>query len=172
MKPNLLTILSIAGAMLIFSGCGKSDTSAQSGAANDAKAANSVREFEITASDTMKFNITEIRALPGEKLRITLANIGQMPKQAMAHNWALLVPMSDADVMALSSAAASRAPEYLPEDRTKVLAHTKLLGPKETDSIEIVAPSAPGEYPYICTFPGHAALMRGKLIVSAGPSKS
>lgn len=93
-----------------------------------------------------------------------------MPKQTMAHNWVLLMPMSDADVTAFSTAAASHAPEYMPEDRYKVIAHTKFLGPNETDTIEISAPATPGVYPYLCSFPGHAALMRGKLIVS--PAKS
>jgi azurin len=170
MKYNLIAILATVGAMLTFSGCGKSDSSSQSTGANSTQAASGVRQIELTANDSMRYNLTEIHAQPGEKLQITLTNIGHMPKQAMAHNWVLLMPMSDADVTAFSTAAFSHAPEYLPEDRSKMITHTKFLGPSETDTIEINAPSTPGEYPYLCSFPGHAALMRGKLIVS--PTKS
>ena len=165
MKSNHCILLTlITGAALVLGGCGKSEAPATAAAATD------VRVVEITANDTMKFNVVEIHAQSGEKLRISMTNLGRMPKQAMAHNWVLLTPMSDADVTAFSMAVASRAPDYLPEDRSKILAHLKLLGPNENDTIEITAPSAPGEYPYICSFPGHATFMRGKLIV--GPAKS
>ena len=46
----------------------------------------------------------------------------------------------------------------------QVIAHTKLLGPGESDVIEFDAP-APGTYPFVCTFPGHAPLMNGQLVV-------
>ena len=45
---------------------------------------------------------------------------------------------------------------------------TKLLGPKQTDTITFNAPSEPGEYPYICSFPAHLmAGMKGVLVVQA-----
>ena len=48
------------------------------------------RKIEIAASDTMKFEITEIRAKAGERLSVTLVNKGTMPKFSMGHNWVLL----------------------------------------------------------------------------------
>ena len=58
------------------------------------------------------------------------------------------------------------APNYMPKDMSKVIAHnTKVLGPGESETVDFTAPTTPGEYPYICTFPGHFATMRGKLIV-------
>ena len=45
-----------------------------------------------------------------------------------------------------------------------VLANTKVVGGGEKDTIEFTAP-APGTYDYICTFPGHYAIMKGKLVV-------
>ncbi len=157
-----------AGAAVLLGACGKSN--APVAATTASVATDGVRTIELTANDAMKFNVTEIRAQPGEKLRVSLTNLGHMPRQAMAHNWVLLRSMDDAAVLSFASAAASKMPDYLPDDRTAVLAHTKFLGGGETDTIEFSAPAQPGEYPYLCSFPGHAALMRGKLIV--GPAKT
>jgi azurin len=159
--PRFLLALA-AGSSLLFTGCGKSEAPANSAAAAPA---DGVRTVEITANDAMKYSVTEIRAHPGEKLRVTLTNLGHMPKQAMGHNWVLLTPRDDAAVLAFSASVASRLPDYMPEDKSAVLAHTKVLGGGESDSVEFAAPTTAGEYPFLCTFPGHAALMHGKLIV-------
>ena len=47
-----------------------------------------------------------------------------------------------------------------------MVAHTKLLGGGESDEITFTAPAA-GEYPFICTFPGHFAIMQGVMTVKA-----
>lgn len=127
-------------------------------------AAAAVRTVSVTANDQMKFNLSEIRAKTGEKIKVTLKNEGSVPKAAMAHNWVLLKPMNDEGVNAFSMAAMQKAPEYLPADKSAIVAHTKLLGPGESDTVEFTAPAA-GQYPFICSFPGHSALMKGKLIV-------
>ena len=61
-------------------------------------------------------------------------------------------------------AAASKSNDYIPEGTIEVIAHTKMIGGGETTVIEFVAPEA-GTYTYICSFPGHYAMMKGKLIV-------
>jgi azurin len=165
--PSLFLTL-MAGGALFVAGCSKSEAGATDATAA-APAANGVREIEITADAPMTFSVAEIRAQAGEKLRVAFTNLGRMPKQAMAHNLVVLVPMDDAAVNALAQSAAANTPEYLPADAAKIVVHTRLLGPKETDTIEFAAPATAGMYPFVCTFPGHAALMRGKLIVTAKP---
>jgi azurin len=121
---------------------------------------------QISGDDTMKFSVTLIEAKAGEPLRVILTNSGKMPKQAMAHNWVLLKPCSEADFNAFGMAAAMAAPTHIPAAKAAdILAQTKLLGPGESETIEFKAPSQPGEYPFLCTFPGHYALMKGKLVV-------
>lgn len=173
-RSRILLSLLAAGTIAL-TGCGRTDASGGGAAAapaaggataSAAPAAAGPRVIELSADDTMKFNLTEIRAKAGETLRVTLTNKGRMPRQAMAHNWVLLKPMSDADVNAFGMSAATKVPDYLPADKASVVAHTKLLGGGETDSIEFTAPTAAGEYPFLCTFPGHFALMKGKLIVN------
>lgn len=113
----------------------------------------------------MKFNIEVIEASPGEEIRINFHNIGRMPKQTMGHNWVLFKKISEADLNKLVMEAAQAAPDHLPKDRSAILVHTNILGPGQSESITFKVPTEPGEYPFACTFPGHFALMRGKLIV-------
>lgn len=160
---SILPLLPLAALLTLgLAACGKSETSAP---AEAPAAADGVRNVNLTANDQMQFSLKEIQAAPGEKLRLVFSNVGRMPKQSMGHNWVLLKPMTDSEINALAMGAASRKPDYMPEDMGAVLAHTKLLGGGEMDMINFTAPSVPGEYPYLCTFPGHFAVMRGKLVV-------
>jgi azurin len=136
------------------------------GMATFARAENAKpRVIEVTGNDAMKYNISEIDAQPGEALEVVMTNIGELPKAAMSHNWVLLKPMTDEEISAFAMSAMTKAPDYLPDDKSAVLAHTKTLGSKESDKVDFNAPTAKGEYPFICTFPGHFAMMKGKLIV-------
>ena len=166
----------LLASLLVLAGCGGGETKSTSTppsepapaapAAEPVSVENGVKVVHLTGNDLMKFNLATIEAAPGEALRVELKNVGKMPKQAMAHNFILLQPMSDADLNALGITASMAAPTYMPKDMSKVIAHTtKMLGPGESETIDFKAPTEPGEYPYICTFPGHFATMRGKLIV-------
>jgi len=134
-------------------------------AASSALAAGAAREIAINANDAMQFNVKEIVAKPGETLRVKLSHVGKLPKASMGHNWVLLKPMTASELNAFAMACAKSPPQYLPADQSAILAHTKLLGGGESDTVEFTAPSAPGEYPFVCTFPGHFTLMKGKLVV-------
>ncbi len=47
---------------------------------------------------------------------------------------------------------------YIAPDFAKdVIAATKLLGPGESDTITFTAPYVPGDYVFLCAFPGHYA---------------
>ncbi|HEY0945970.1 MAG TPA: plastocyanin/azurin family copper-binding protein, partial [Opitutaceae bacterium] len=90
-----LLLVVTAAAALVVAGCGKKSTSSADAAA-PAPASSGPRVVEITANDSMKFNVTRIEAAAGEELRIVLRNVGSMPKEAMGHNWVLLKQGSDA----------------------------------------------------------------------------
>ena len=148
---------------LLLAGCGKKDDAASSSATGGADA---VATLEFTANDSMKFNLTRAEVRAGQQVRVILTNIGSMPKAAMGHNWVLL--KKGVDVEAFDKAAImAQANDYIPPALAdQVIAHTKLLGPKQTDEITFTAPSEPGEYPFLCSFPAHyQAGMRGVLVV-------
>jgi len=127
--------------------------------------ADDEKKVQIQANDQMKFDVAFIQAAPGQKITVTLTNVGTLPKVAMAHNFVLLKAGTDVSAFA---AAAMTHPEngYLPPEMAdKVIATTKMLGPGESDTVSFTAPAA-GTYDYICSFPGHAlAGMRGTLTV-------
>jgi azurin len=161
-----LLILSLVSIALI-SGCGKgpSTSSEPHGDTAAASANGGARTIEITANDQMKYSTTALQAKPGEELHVVLTNIGSVPKEAMAHNWVLLKPGSD--VMAFSAAAAgAKEQNYIPDSlKDQIIAKIDILGPHQTGEVTFKAPDQPGEYPYLCSFPGHAALMKGVLTV-------
>lgn len=124
------------------------------------------KTVSIKAYDTMKFSVTKIEAKPGEKVTVELTNEGSLPKETMGHNWILLKAGSSAAAYA-NAAMKARAQDYQPPSlASEVLASIHLLGPKESAKTTFTAPSAPGSYPFLCSFPAHyQSGMRGKLIV-------
>lgn len=165
MKIHTLTLTLVAGALLL-AGCGKKDDAAASGGANAAASASAVATLELTANDSMKFNVTRFEVKAGQDVKVILTNIGSLPKQTMGHNFVLL--KKGADVEAFDKAAiTAAATDYIPANmQDQIIAHTKLLGAKQTDEIAFKAPTEPGEYVFLCSFPAHyQAGMKGVVVV-------
>ena len=129
-------------------------------------ASASPREVKISATDAMQYSLQRIEAKPGEQLEIVLTAIGVMPKSEMAHNWVLLAKGADAEAVVMAGAMA-RKTDYIPAGKAdQILAHTALAGAGESVEVTFTAPKEPGDYTFLCTFPGHyAAGMRGVLAV-------
>jgi azurin len=146
---------------LILAGCGKKEE-----AAAPAAAASTVATFEFTANDSMKFNLTRIEVKAGQDVTVSLTNMGNMPKAAMAHNWILLKKGSDPKAF-VDAAVTAAATDYVPAAMAdQIIAHTKLLGPKQSDEIKFKAPTEPGEYNFLCSFPAHfLSGMAGVMVV-------
>jgi len=125
------------------------------------------RTIEIRASDAMRYDVTIIKAKPGERLTVRLIAVGTMPKIAMSHNFILLKKGVTAQAFA-DKAIAAQATGYLPPAaKSQVVASTGVIGNGERTEVTFTVPTAPGRYEYICTFPGHCASgMKGVLIVS------
>lgn len=157
--PILLSLILAASGL---AGCGKSGESASSAPS----ATSGPREIDINAGDDMKYTVTSITASPGEALKVVLTNVGNVPKAAMAHNWVLL--KAGSDVAAFDTAAQTQKDNnYIPPSLTgEILARIDLVGPHESGTAEFNAPTTPGDYPYLCTFPAHYQVgMHGVLTV-------
>ena len=111
----------------------------------------------VNADDKMKFDLTAFEVKPGQKVTVTFKNVGTTPKFSMGHNFVLLDrSVNPGNVQAfLDKASTEASHDYVPPGAKEVLAHTKLLGPGETDTVTFTAPFVPGEYLYLCSFPGH-----------------
>jgi azurin len=128
--------------------------------------AQSPRVIKLKGTDAMKYDVTKIEAKPGEQLKVQLSTVSSMPKQEMAHNFVLLAKNTPVDIFVLEAAMA-RASNYIPQAKKNfILAQTDLAGGGETVEVTFDAPKEPGEYLFICTFPGHyVAGMKGVLVV-------
>jgi azurin len=121
---------------------------------------------DITGDDFMKFNLTSFEAKPGQRVTVRFKNIGELPKEATAHNWVLLSKQSDPGRFVEAGAAHPERDYIAFEQEFYVLAKTRMLGPEEADSVSFVAPYDPGSYNYICTFPEHyAGGMKGVMTI-------
>ena len=123
-------------------------------------------KLTVNGNDQMKFDKTALEAASGQVVAITFKNVGALPVQAMGHNIVVLKPDTDITAFALDGIA-NKDGGYLPKKPELVeaiVASSKILGPSETDTIVFKAGPA-GDYPYICTFPGHFGVMKGVLTV-------
>jgi putative heme-binding domain-containing protein len=113
--------------------------------------------------EQMRFDKDRIVAEPGKPLVIFLQNDDAMP-----HNLAVLAPGS---LQEIGLAAEKMPPEADSEGRLyvpaspKVLHATRLAGAGQKIQLAFEAPAEPGEYPFLCTFPGHWLRMSGTLTI-------
>ena len=167
-------ILSSILALLALSACApKSSEEVASSKAESSKVTakpavetvNGVTTVRIEGNDRMQYTLTEFSVKAGDTVRIVFENTGQSAKAVMGHNVVVLKQAVNANAYA-GKAAMARDTDFIPASEAEsVIAHTKLLGPDESDTIEFVAP-APGEYVYLCSFPAHCfAGMRGVMTV-------
>ena len=82
----------------------------------------------------------------------------------MQHNVVILAPGADINAVGVAAMGAGPDNDYVPADDENVLFYTTIAKPGEKTEVEFTAPE-PGEYPFICTFPGHYSLMKGIMIV-------
>lgn len=118
--------------------------------------------IQIEGMDDMKYDKTLFKIKAGQDVKLTMKNVGKLPKEAMSHNVVILA--QGTDVQAFGEAAVT-APEHIPAAMASdIIAHTKLLGPGESDVITFKI-ADPGVYDFICSFPGHFGTMKGKIVV-------
>ena len=119
--------------------------------------------LEISGNDVMQYDKQQL-AVPAscKQITLTLHHSGKLPREAMGHNW-VLVNTADLASVATAGMGAGLPSNYIAAGDKRVLAHTKLVGGGETTSItfasSVLKPG--GAYSYLCTFPGHNALMHG-----------
>lgn len=116
----------------------------------------------VESNDAMQFDTKDIRISKAcAEFSITLKHVGTQPKASMGHNL-VITKAEDQDGVFKDGVAAGPDADYLKPNDTRVIAHTKLIGGGEEDTIKIdTAKLADGNYKFVCTFPGHGALMNG-----------
>jgi azurin len=115
------------------------------------------RVLKLGTKPGLKYDVTNFEVKAGSKVRLIFNN-----NDDMTHNVVIVAPGTADDVasQALKLGLKGSEMNYVPNS-SKVLYHTALLQPETSESIYFIAPSTPGEYTFVCTFPGHASVMRG-----------
>lgn len=112
----------------------------------------------------MKYDKEKLTVTAGRPVELTLTN-----PDTMEHNLVVTLPGRAQEIGIDMSAdpTAAAAIGYVPKDNDAVLAYTKMTAPGTSDTLRFFAPTKPGTYDYVCTFPGHYTSMRGVLEVVA-----
>jgi len=162
MSLRTLTVLALLALPFAVAGCGGSD--AESAGSSGEAAPEAVTDVRITpVGNQMTYEQTEITVPAGEEITLTFENTAT--SAAMKHNVVVLTTSEEMVVQRVGQAGMKAAgSEYVPDDEA-VLAATALADPGETVTVTFTAPSEPGEYTYLCTFPGHYATMQGTMRV-------
>lgn len=120
-------------------------------------------EIIINSFDSMVFDKNKIKVESGKTIILTLNHKGKIGKEFMGHNFVLLKKEIDVDNFA-KRAVSAKENDYIPIS-DDMIAYTKMIGGGESTTIKFLAPE-PGNYIYICSFPGHYMMMRGEFLVT------
>jgi azurin len=151
---------SVAGMALlsnVLSACGAS--------ASGSAGARSVTKLALGCDgDTLAFDHTTLTAPAGATIELTFDNRSNHHQ----HNW-VLVNGGNTEAAAVYAAAiaAGAKQEWLPPTSALIITHTPLVESGKHATITFQAPAQPGDYTYLCTFPGHfLAGMKGTFNVA------
>ena len=118
-----------------------------------------------TVREQMRYDTPRLVVEAGKPFEIILENGDAMP-----HNLAIVKPGTR---MKLAAQSATMRPDQLDSQGRAFMPHssdildaTRLLEPAQREILKVTAPEKEGDYEYFCTYPGHAELMWGKLIVT------
>ncbi len=116
-----------------------------------------------TVEEEMRYDIPWFAVEAGQDVQVILKN-----EDLMAHNLVITKPDSLQEVASLAAAEGPKigpsGKQYVPESE-KILFSTEMIQAEKKGTITFAAPSEPGEYPYVCTFPGHWMRMYGVMVV-------
>ena len=116
-----------------------------------------------TVREEMRYDQKEFSVMAGRSVVLVLENPDAMP-----HNMVIGKPKSmeiiglAADKMIMTKDGAEK--NYVPA-LPQILAATPLINPGQTYRLTFTAPPTPGDYPFVCTFPGHWRIMNGVMRV-------
>ncbi|MBT8256015.1 MAG: azurin [Bacteroidia bacterium] len=131
---------------------------------NQKKSDSNTVSLGLTGNDLMQYDKSEFKVKAGQEVTLTLRHVGKMELLVMGHNFVLLKPGTNIQDFAVAAATIGKDADWIPDGGKDVIVHTKMIGGGQSTSITFTAPEA-GEYDFVCSFPGHSALMKGKFIV-------
>ena len=128
---------------------------------------NAVASCEVTleANDMMQVNQKVLSfSKDCKEISIELKHMGKLPAQTMGHN-VVVVDAANVQAVATDGMAAGLANQYIKTGDERVYGFSKIIGGGETTTLKFATDklTAGGDYAFFCSFPGHWAIMKGKL---------
>ena len=108
--------------------------------------------------EQMMYNKKELSVPANSKVTVIFQN----KSAALKHNW-VLVKAGKGDKVAAAGIAAGESKGYVVAS-SDVIAYTKLSAAGKKVQVTFQAPKK-GTYDFLCTSPGHNAIMKGKFVV-------
>ena len=109
----------------------------------------------------MAFNKKEFKVKAGQPVELTFSNTGS--SAPLPHN-VMVGKAGSKDAIMAASVAIMTDPAGMTKgykvETPELLAATRLLNAGESETITFT-PETPGDYPYVCSFPGHSVMMNG-----------
>lgn len=119
--------------------------------------------------ERMQYTVRQFAVTTGQPVKLVFTN-----PDATDHNLVLVQPDALADV-GMAANAMARDPknansDFIPADqKARILYASPMIGPTRKSQVHVLrfrAPTEPGIYPYVCTFPGHWVIMTGDMVVA------
>jgi azurin len=172
--PALFLLLPIAITIISVMACGAAEPTPVSKVAPDVVGAPAIPDIPASAGtdsvakskrarphismigDAIQFDRARLKETAIYSVTVTFTNASTVNQ----HNWVLVQPGTK-DAVAAAGLEAGEANSWIQPDDDRVIAHTKLLAPGESEEIKFTGQIA-GIYQFVCTFPGHSATMFGE----------
>ncbi|HLS29695.1 MAG TPA: plastocyanin/azurin family copper-binding protein [Flavobacteriaceae bacterium] len=175
MKKIAYFSLILASVAFLFTACGD-DKKKESPDSQDTEVATSEKEettsaeekdsdkIVIIGNDQMRYDKTSIKAKAGEEITIVLKTVSDLPADVMSHDLVVLKQGTTSREFGQEAAKAGGLDKMTDEQKEPVIIATDMLADGEEDEITFTL-DEPGEYEYVCTFPGHFPTMHGVITV-------
>lgn len=121
----------------------------------------------VDSTDQMSFNTKAIEIDKScKQFTVELTHSGSLPKNVMGHNW-VLTTEANMQPVATDGMAAGIDKDYLKAGDERIIAHTKIIGAGEKDSVtfDVSKLKADEKYSFFCSFPGHISMMKGAVVL-------
>lgn len=114
--------------------------------------------------ERMLYDLKQFEVRVGQSVKLEFVN-----PDAISHNLVIIRPGTEESVglevnRMIADPKQIEIGQYIPETDA-ILFHTEMVPPNSSETLRFIAPKEPGNYPYICTFPGHWTIMKGVMVV-------
>ena len=114
--------------------------------------------------ERMLYDLKQFEVRAGQPVKLEFVN-----PDAISHNLVIIRPGTEEAVglevnRMIADPKQIEIGQYIPETDA-ILFHTEMVPPNSSETLRFIAPKEPGNYPYICTFPGHWTIMKGVMVV-------